>query len=185
MRLTTTDTVATDEDIILMEGGIIFSNEVDITLRAGDDVDVQLGSAMFSVQDINIEGDFNDADPGVGSRIVLRGATLADALIVRTGRDNDEVRIENNALHTQIFTSGGDDLIFVSDAGADDPDPTDAILFGDLIDAGPGNDRIFGLGGADEFARRRRQRCDRRRRERRSDLRRAGRRHLERRLRRR
>ena len=29
------------------------------------------------------------------------------------------------------------------------PISTDAILFGDLIDAGPGNDRIFGLGGAD------------------------------------
>jgi len=87
VRLTTTDTVATDEDIILMEGGLIFTNELGITLRSADDVDTQLGSLIFTSQDVVIEGDFNDADLGIGSRIVLRGATLGDAVIVRTGRD--------------------------------------------------------------------------------------------------
>ncbi|MBK8017635.1 MAG: right-handed parallel beta-helix repeat-containing protein [Betaproteobacteria bacterium] len=149
IRLTVTDTAATDEDFILMEGGLIFSNETNITLNVGDDVDTRLGSAMFAAQEIFINGDAGNADIGLGSRIVLRGATLADRLTITTLRDDDEVRIENNATQTRILTSDGDDLIFGSDAGSDDPDLLDAVYFGDFIDAGPGNDRVFGLGGAD------------------------------------
>ena len=78
-----------------MEGAFILTNELDITLRAGDDVDTRLGSAMSSASDILIFGDFGDADPGIGSRIVLRGATLADLVTITTLRDDDEVRVEN------------------------------------------------------------------------------------------
>jgi parallel beta-helix repeat protein len=149
IRLTVPDTVATDEDLILMEGAIILSNEADISLRIGDDIDTRLESAMFTPSDIDIIGDFGDADPGIGSRIVLRGAMIADRTTINTQRDPDEIRIENRILNTFIFSSGGDDLIFGSDAGADDPDLNDTTYFGDFIDAGPGNDRIYGLGGAD------------------------------------
>ncbi|HEY8535600.1 MAG TPA: calcium-binding protein, partial [Vicinamibacterales bacterium] len=149
IRLTVPDTAATDEDLILMEGAVILSNEADISLRVGDDVDTRLESAMFTPADIEIIGDFGDADPGVGSRIVLRGAMVADRTTINTQRDDDEVRIESRILNTFIFTSAGDDLIFGSDAGEDDPDLDDTTYFGDFIDAGPGNDRIFGLGGAD------------------------------------
>ena len=78
---------------------------------------------MFAPSDIFIAGDFGDADPGVGSRIVLRGAMIADRITISTLRDDDEIRIENRILNTCIITSGGDDLIFGSDAGADDPEP--------------------------------------------------------------
>jgi Ca2+-binding RTX toxin-like protein len=149
IRLTVPDTIDTDEDVILMEGDVILTNEGDITLRAGDDVDTRLGSAMFAAEDIFIFGDFGNADIGMGSRVVLRGVTIADSVRITTLRDPDEVRIENNAINTFIFTSDGDDLIIGSDAGTDDPDLTDTTYFGDYIDAGPGNDRVFGLGGAD------------------------------------
>ena len=155
IRLTVTDTAATDEDLILMEGGLIFTNEADITLRVGDDVDTRLESGMFTPSDIFVFGDFGDADPGLGSRIVLRGAMIADRTTINTLRDADEVRIENGILNTFIITSGGDDLIFGSDAGTDDPNLTDTTYFGDFIDAGPG------------------QRPDLRARRRRRDLRRA------------
>ncbi len=151
IRLTVPDTAATDEDLILMEGGFIFTNEVDITLQVGDDVDTRLESAMFAASDIFIFGDFGDADPGVGTRIVLRGATRGDLVGVAGNADDDEVRIENGALNTAIVTFDGDDLIFGSDAGTDDPDFTDTIRFGDAIAAGPGDDRVFGLGGGDRI----------------------------------
>jgi Ca2+-binding RTX toxin-like protein len=149
VRLTVRESADTDEDLILMEGGIIFSNEASITLRAGDDVDTRLESVMFTPSQIFIEGDYSNKDVGIGSRIVLRGAMIADRTTINTLRDDDEVRIENGILNTFVFTSGGDDLIFGSDAGGDDPDLNDTTYFGDYIDAGPGNDRVFGLGGAD------------------------------------
>ncbi|WP_457423984.1 right-handed parallel beta-helix repeat-containing protein [Roseateles sp. P5_E7] len=149
IRLTVPDTIATDEDLYLMEGGLIFSNEAGITLNVGDDVDTRLESLMFTPSTVTINGDFGDADPGRGSRIVLRGAIFADRTTIQTLRDDDEVRVENSILNSFIFTSGGDDLIFGSDAGSDDPDLNDTTYFGDFIDAGPGNDRVFGLGGAD------------------------------------
>jgi len=149
VRLTVRDSEDTDEDFILMEGGIVFSNEASITIQAGDDVDTRMESAMFTPGEIFIRGDFGDADPGLGSRIVLRGAMIGDRTTINTLRDDDEVRIENGILNTFIFTSGGNDLIFGSDAGTDDPNINDTTYFGDFIDAGPGDDRIFGLGGAD------------------------------------
>jgi len=148
IRLTVTDTAATDEDIVLMEGGFIFTNEVDITLRAGDDIDTRLESAMFAKGDIVIEGDFGDADPDVGTRIVLRGSTIADTITVRGGEDDDEVRIENNARNLLIATFGGDDFIFGSNFALEQPLPN-GTFFSEVIDAGEGNDRVYGLGGAD------------------------------------
>jgi Ca2+-binding RTX toxin-like protein len=46
---------------------------------------------------------------------------------------------------------GGDgaDQIIGSDEGAEDPDFSDAVRFGDYIDAGLGADNVWGLGGAD------------------------------------
>ena len=149
IRLTVPDTIATDEDLYLMEGGLIFTNEASITLNVGDDVDTRLESFMFTPSTVTINGDFGDGDPGRGSRIVLRGAIFADRTTIQTLRDADEVRVENSILNSFIFTSGGDDLIFGSDAGSSDPDLNDTTYFGDFIDAGPGNDRVFGLGGAD------------------------------------
>ena len=41
----------------------------------------------------------------------------------------------NGILHTFIETSGGNDLIFGSDAGSDDPNLNDTTFFGDFIDS--------------------------------------------------
>ena len=51
-------------------------------------------------------GDFGDADPGLGSRVVLRGAMIADRTTITTLRDPDEVRIENGKSSILLIRSG-------------------------------------------------------------------------------
>ena len=50
-----------------------------------------------------------------------------------------------------LYGDEGNDRIYGSDEGGEDPNFNDAIRFGDYIDGGPGNDQIWGLGGADDI----------------------------------
>ncbi|MEX2185792.1 MAG: right-handed parallel beta-helix repeat-containing protein [Pirellulales bacterium] len=79
----------------------------------------------------------------------LQGGLAADMLWGDAGND---VILAGGGIGDQLFGGDGDDWIVGSDAGSDtDANFLDGLYFGDVIDAGPGNDTVFGMGGADNI----------------------------------
>jgi len=115
----------------------IYGGEDGDTLAGGPGADLLFGEAGDDVITGDAGDDQLDGGDGVDN---LSGGGGEDFLFAGTGVGN--------------ILSGGDDddLIVGSDEGAlTDPDFDDTVYFGDVIDGGPGNDRILALGGADDI----------------------------------
>jgi Ca2+-binding RTX toxin-like protein len=104
IRLTVPDTAGTREDLIVLpDGRVTAANS--IQLRAGDDVSVSATGFIIAAADIEIVGDFGDADPGLGTTMNFAGASDA------AGRPVGEITAGAGALHrTAIFGRGDNDV---------------------------------------------------------------------------
>ncbi|MDV6028998.1 MAG: hypothetical protein F9B45_02590 [Phycisphaera sp. RhM] len=127
--------------------------------RGNDDVEGGGGNDRIEA------GYGNDTVSGGGGSDVVLGEQGDDSL--RGGSGNDDLRggpgldwidgegdddiIDAGAgVGQHLFGGDGNDTITGSSDGATtDPDFFDTNFFGDVIDAGPGNDTVYGLGGAD------------------------------------
>ncbi|WP_292324641.1 hypothetical protein, partial [Mesorhizobium sp.] len=65
--------------------GLILAETGSVTLRVGDDVETHQNSAIVAGNQIDIYGDFADADEGYGTHILLRGQIIAGAIMVVAG----------------------------------------------------------------------------------------------------
>ncbi|MFN8742342.1 MAG: right-handed parallel beta-helix repeat-containing protein, partial [Pirellula sp.] len=88
----------------------------------------------------------NDSLYGGSGSDWLHGGAGLDLL---DGQSGNDVLFAGAGLGKRLFGGDGDDEIYGADEGSEDENFTDAIWFGDVIDGGAGNDKIFGLGGAD------------------------------------
>ncbi len=112
----------------------IFGGTGTDTIRGGDDNDQLYGQEG----DDTIFGDAGDDQLfGQGGQDQLHGGFGNDLLVAGAGIIN------------QLFGDEGDDRLIGSDEGSEDPNLFDTIYFGDVLMGGPGDDQIFGLGGAD------------------------------------
>ncbi|MCA9137526.1 MAG: hypothetical protein KDB00_12230 [Planctomycetales bacterium] len=135
-----------DDDLILaghgndsVDGGAgndrIEAGHGNDTVTGGSGNDVVLGQQG----DDSIRGGADDDD--------LRGGPGLDWIDGEAGNDLIDA---GSGVGQHLFGGPGDDVITGSSDGASiDPDFFDTTFFGDVIDAGPGNDTVYGLGGAD------------------------------------
>jgi Ca2+-binding RTX toxin-like protein len=100
-----------------------------IDLRAGDNIILEAGSTLRAATDVNLTGDYQDADPGVGVLIDLHGHILAPEINVYGGDDPDVILIPRTAegSRTRVYTYVGDDLINVG-SNATPTSNTDGVL---------------------------------------------------------
>ena len=131
----------------------IFGGDGNDLIDGGPNADwIEAGSGVDTVSggigdDIILGQGGNDDLSGDQGDDFIHGGEGVD--LIRGGADND-VLVAGAGIGDQLFGGDGDDTITGSSDGMPtDPDFFDTQLFGDVIDAGPGNDTVFGLGGAD------------------------------------
>ena len=116
VALTAIDSAAAGDDLTVNSGVTVQSTGGDVTLRGGDDVELQSGSTVAAAGKVTIEGDFGDADPGVGSTIDILGTltTVTQADILGEA-DHDHINLDPDATTgtLRIDGQGGDDSTFI------------------------------------------------------------------------
>ncbi|MCB1491701.1 MAG: hypothetical protein KDJ77_07865, partial [Rhodobiaceae bacterium] len=115
--LTTVDTSATGEDIVLGATSSIAATLGDVTLKAGDGILMAEGSTIAGVASVNLEGDVGNADGGVGAVFDLEGSISGAAIAVRGGTDRDTYAIRRVVTGTAmtVHPGGAEDIILVGD----------------------------------------------------------------------
>jgi parallel beta-helix repeat protein len=161
----------TERDYLVAGAGndTVFGNEADDLIEggAGDDLiegglgadriygddgnDTIYGFSVAGVSDnapeIVFAGAGNDLVYGSGGADELDGGPGIDILHGLAGND---LIVAGTGIGDELYGGDGDDRLQGSDEGADtDPDFNDTTRFGDWLEGGPGNDTIYGLGGAD------------------------------------
>ncbi|MEO1525824.1 MAG: right-handed parallel beta-helix repeat-containing protein [Planctomycetota bacterium] len=117
-----------------------------IFLETADGDDVIAISGVNVPTHIRTHGGDDDVTGGQNSDDIDGGSGVD---IIRGGPGNDTL-LAGSGVGDQLFGDDGDDLLVGSDEGAEsDPNFADAVRFGDVIQGGGGDDRIYALGGAD------------------------------------
>ncbi len=146
IRLAVQDSVASGENLLLNPTAFITANDGPVTLDVGDNVQLAPLSTIRANL-LTINGDFENADPGVGSSIGLEQAILPDAIVI-TGNSDDDIVLLVDAVYAtaDIDLGDGQDLI---ETGGNGNDTVRAGADDDLIDGGFGDDILFGEAGND------------------------------------
>ena len=142
-----TNTIHLGPDHGLANGdAIVYSTSGTITILAGDDITIEPGAQLDAGTSIFIRGDYEDADPGFGSRIEIAGHLAAQDVFIHGGGDNDVIDFHPQSMvgQAQLFGELGNDEIYGADL-----DQSAGGLLGDIILGGPGNDLIDARKGAD------------------------------------
>ncbi|MEQ1829779.1 MAG: hypothetical protein ABL921_27705, partial [Pirellula sp.] len=195
VRLASTDSVATGENIHVLSTSIVSVFDGVLSLLSGDDLTV---AGSVSARDVYLYADYGNADP-VGANLQLTGTVAGQTLEIATDDDNDVVFVAaaialgatirtrkgddevqsgsgddilygglgrdrmrgglgndwlyaDGGIGDELYGETGMDRLFGSDDGEEtDPDFSDSVRFGDLIDGGDGDDLIWSLGGADRI----------------------------------
>ncbi|MFM8704188.1 MAG: calcium-binding protein, partial [Planctomycetia bacterium] len=152
----------------LLTGGTLF---VSVDHRNADrDIGgkAMLGRATIQAAIVRLRGDDDDdvldaggipipvVARGFAGKDTITGGSQADELYGDDGADTiaglggDDLLVAGRGVGDSLSGGDGDDVIYGSPDGADaDPNFNDLVRFGDVIDGGAGNDRIWGQGGAD------------------------------------
>ncbi|WP_077037069.1 calcium-binding protein, partial [Pelomonas sp. KK5] len=163
VRLTTRDSAADGEDIIVGEGRKVQAGGA-VTLDAGDDLlingTVTAGDRLFMAVD------WHSADAG-GGHATVGGTVTGDRPELSGGEQGDVLDVSAQAQAWTVYGNGGDDTIL---GGAGDDDlyggegadniagngGDDLIVAGNggggTLSGGAGNDRIFGSDGDDTIS---------------------------------
>ena len=166
------DSPGSGDDLRLLAGAHLTAAG-DVDLLAGDDFLLAAGGTVAAGGHVLIAGDHGDADPGLGSTILIEGRIIASSVEINGGPDGDVIIVGGHvqASQLQITGGGGSDTIRVLGEigsgglvlqGGSGNDLIDAsgltvavTIFGgagdDLLLGGSGNDRIFGEDGADNL----------------------------------
>ena len=122
----------------LLDGGV--GND---RLMGEQDNDTLVGGLGDDILEGGPGDDTLDGDAG---RDQLHGDAGVDTL---SGGPDDDFLWAGEGIGNRLQGDEGNDHIIGSDAGRNDPNLKDGILFGDHIEGGPGDDVIESLGGAD------------------------------------
>ncbi len=121
----------------------LFGGDQADRLYAGSGNDLVYGG---SGDDLVFGEDGDDQLFGESGHDQLYGGLGVDQLDGGTG---DDLLSADAGVGNVLIGGEGNDRIYGSDEGGFDPDFTDQVWFGDVIDAGDGNDSVWALGGSD------------------------------------
>jgi Ca2+-binding RTX toxin-like protein len=117
-----------------------------VEIETGDNDDFVTLTSVSNDVTVKLNGGDDAIKSGSGDDIIDGGAGVD---LIEGNAGNDRLTA-GSGIGDWLLGGPGDDVLIGSDDGADsDPDFTDSVRFGDLLDGGPGNNRIAGLGGAD------------------------------------
>jgi Ca2+-binding RTX toxin-like protein len=128
------------------DGDDILSGDADADRLYGGRGNDQLNAGDGDDDAFGEEGD--DKLVGGAGNDQLDGGAGVDFI---DGGAGDDLLVADRGVGDTLLGSDGNDRIFGSDEGGEDPDFTDTARFGDYIDGGAGNDTIYGMGGADRI----------------------------------
>ncbi len=143
LRLTTRDTAASGEDIVVDEGHQVSALAGSVTLQSGDSL--ALSGSVLALANLFFNVDFRNADRGHGtSAVSLRNTNLRGSrLFLRGDEDDDLLDADGVAIPVLAWGLGGNDQVF---GGTLD----DQLFGGDGVDAvsgGSGKDLLVAGGG--------------------------------------
>ena len=118
ITITSTDKPTAGDDITIKSGVTVHSKAGSIVLQSGDNVILESGSVVTASGDVDIYGDFADADPGTGSIIDLHGTITATSVQVYGNNDDDLIVIPGIGVNTTIWSAEGNDSIYVGSNGS-------------------------------------------------------------------
>jgi Ca2+-binding RTX toxin-like protein len=104
--ITTTDSIYPDDDLVVISGVTLQSNDSSIELRAGDNLTIGEGATVRAATTVRLLGDYGNADPGVGSSIDPRGQMTATSVEIYGEADDDLVYLRS--LSVPAIVEGGD-----------------------------------------------------------------------------
>ncbi|XZE52908.1 GEVED domain-containing protein [Planctomycetaceae bacterium SH139] len=117
-----------------------------IEIEGGDDDDLVTLTGTTRPVTVRLYGGDDVLKSGEGDDIADGGSGV-DLLEGNGGNDR---LMAGSGIGDELIGGPGDDILIGSDDGGEvDPDFFDAVRFGDVINGGPGNNRIAGMGGAD------------------------------------
>jgi fibronectin type 3 domain-containing protein len=134
--LTTVDSLASD-GLIIRTLVIVRSDLADVNLRAGDNLTLEDSSTVSApLGQVNLFGDFGNADPGVGSTISLLGTIISGTQATVTGdADDDTIILDPGMGHMAdsilLNGTGGNDTYFVQFGALNGPVDIDDSGAGD------------------------------------------------------
>ena len=156
IRLATTDSSATGEDINTLANSIISAIDGTIQLLGGDNLSL---AGAVSARDVMVRGDYRNRDTE-GSTIAISGNWTTSSAEITTDNDNDVVLIAAAMSigfvvrvakgDDDVTTGAGSDFVYGGPGvdilrGGDGDDQLDAGTgIGDQLYGGIGNDRIYG-----------------------------------------
>ncbi|MCW5625825.1 MAG: hypothetical protein KIT73_14025, partial [Burkholderiales bacterium] len=157
VRLTTRDSAATGEDIIVGEGHAVIALQGSITLQAGDSITID--GQLTAHHRLHFSVDHGNADVGVGGMLALDGTVMGQ--FIEMFSDDDADLLDASAMVLAVtgwgrrgndtLRGGSDDDRLYGGDGADEIDGGDGhdLLVadggvGDVLIGGRGNDTIFG-----------------------------------------
>src|SRR5262249_9037480 len=115
INLLATENPAPGDNLTVNAGVTVRSVVGSITLCAGDNVVLQVGSTVDAFGSVLIKGDFGDLDPGVGADIFIGGRVNNGGTgTVLGGGDNDRITVlQKGSGDMTLDGRGGDDFYFV------------------------------------------------------------------------
>lgn len=172
IALGTSDKSESGQDMYLDGSSIVRAYNGSIHLRAGDNLYHLSGAAIFASQTVFIYGDFDNADIGLGSEIIIKGSITAGLINISGNDDNDTILLDvrdNNSVNGRVEVYGGKGEDTITAVKLDNPhihlygqDDNDTIIADSMINrvhiyGGAGNDTIRGgqagdiiFGGSDD-----------------------------------
>ncbi|MCA9064888.1 MAG: calcium-binding protein, partial [Planctomycetaceae bacterium] len=131
ITITASEGAGTDDDITVTATGSLASTAARVFLNAGDDIDLQAGSAISAQDRIAIKAGYTDSDTN-GATIVLNGSLTSPLTDVHATAYDDTISVGATASLTGV-------LVIEGDLGADTISSATAnsfsnplVMFGDL-----------------------------------------------------
>ena len=99
------------ESLVVASGVTLQSTGSTVTLSGGDDLTIQSGATVIAATTVVIQGDYADADPGVGADITINGSVQGAQIQVIGGDDDDNILIDvdtpNSSIQDYLVVLGG------------------------------------------------------------------------------
>ncbi|MCA9178731.1 MAG: hypothetical protein KDB14_29920, partial [Planctomycetales bacterium] len=116
VHLDVLDAFTDTESFLLLPAGIV-SATGDVRVRAGDDVTFDSGSQLIALGQVLLEGDFENADEGLGATITLAGVVNTPMLNAYGNADIDFFELlgtaDDTINNTKLVGGAADDRFFI------------------------------------------------------------------------
>ncbi len=145
--LTVVDTIASGDDLRLSSISKLRAVQGSLQVRVGDHLTATAGSIISAATTVTIQGDFGNADTGIGTVFDLRGSITATSVLLEGNSDADLITLTNTQVNTTttVNLGAGDDRLWIGSLATPQNNRNgllDRALGLLIVSGGAGNDTI-------------------------------------------